>query len=350
MKLINLNDYVEAAKQSLPLAVRDWVYGGSEDELTLKENCEAFRRLQIRQRVLVDVSKVNLTATVLGLKLPSPILPCPIGIQKILHPDGELAVARAAQKLKTVMSVSTASSYSLEEIAKNTKGPKWFQVYVFKDIGITHDLMNRAAQAGYSALIVTVDAPAFGRRERDFRNGFKVPGHIQLENLLGGLTKEQLTTAPFDSYFDRSFSWKQLATLMKKTNLKIIVKGIQTVEDAKIARDHGVSAIIVSNHGGRQLDASVATIDSLRSIGEKYADEMDLILDSGVRRGTDVIKAIALGAKAVMIGRPYLSGLALAGEEGVLKVFELLNEELSFNMMLAGCPNLSSITRSLIKG
>ena len=320
MDLINISDYEQAAHNKLIQASYDYVAGGAEDELTLQENLRAFQRIKLRQRVLVDVSSISLQQTVLGEKLDFPMLLAPISFHKLVHPDGELGTARAAAYFNTIMILSTSASYTIEEVAKASSGTKWFQLYWYKDREITKDFIDRAVTAGYKALCLTVDLPILGHRERNLYNDFALPAHVSRKNLEKYASKglQEFTSQTFvPPNIDSSITWKDLDWLRSQSNLPLLLKGVQTKEDAKLAIDHDIEGIIVSNHGGRQLDSSVATIDSLPEVVDIVNDRAEVLVDSGIRRGSDILKALALGAKAVLIGRPYIWGLAVDGETGV---------------------------------
>jgi isopentenyl diphosphate isomerase/L-lactate dehydrogenase-like FMN-dependent dehydrogenase len=342
MKPINLNDYETVARARLDASVWGYVAGGAGDEITLRENLAAFGRLRLLPRVLVDVSTVDQSTTVLGRRIAQPLLLAPTAFQSLVHPDGELAVARAAAAAGTVMVVSTMSGYRLEDVAAAAPGPKWFQLYCYRDRTVTERFVERAEAAGYSAICLTVDLPRVGRRERDLRNEFQLPSDIWPRNFDGliDLTAQDAAQA-FAEYIHRlvdpSLTWGAVDWLRAKTRLPVLLKGILTPADARLAVEHGASGIIVSNHGARQLDTVPATIDVLGEIADAVAGRMEILLDGGVRRGTDVVKALALGACAVLIGRPCLYGLAVDGEAGVRRVLELLREETELALALLGC-------------
>ncbi len=339
MEPINTFEYAALAREKLPKATYDFVDGGAEDEVTLNENRAAFRRLQLRPRILVDVSNVDVSADVLARRVAFPVLLAPAGGQLMLHPDGELASARAAAAAGTVFVLSTTSSYSIEEVAEAADGPRWFQLHFNPDKAVTGQLVERAEASGYTALCVTVDMQAPPKRERDLRNR---PQFVPAKNLLG-------LVDPKARLSDPALTWKDIDWLRSLTSMPLVLKGILTAEDACLAVEHGIPAVIVSNHGGRQLDGVPATIDVLPEIVEAVDGRAEVLLDGGIRRGTDVLKALALGARAVLIGRPYLWGLAVAGEAGVLRVLDLLKAELETAMALAGCASVGTIERSLVK-
>jgi 4-hydroxymandelate oxidase len=342
MVLLNVHDYEKLARTRMSAAAWDYYQGGSDDEITLKANHDVYQRIRLRPKVLVDVSDCHTATTILGIPVQTPVMAAPSTIHRLAHPDGELATARAVGKAGALMVASTGSSYSLEEIAEAASGPLWFQLYIYRDISLTVKLLQRARAAGYRAIVLTVDTPRLGQRERDLRNHFRLPSHIQMANFSnytwkGGLGAER---API--------TWETLHWLHSETPLPIILKGILTAEDALLAVEHGAAAIIVSNHGGRQLDGSITSIEALPEIVEAVAGRCEIYIDGGIRRGTDILKALALGARAVLIGRPILWGLAANGEEGVLAIFRILREELELNMALAGRRTLAAIDSSLI--
>jgi 4-hydroxymandelate oxidase len=349
-ELITLDDFEEAAQALLPGMIFDYFAGGAGDEWTLRENRRAFDRWVLRPRVLADVSEVDLSTSVLGERLPFPILLAPTAFQRMAHPDGELATARAASSLDTIMVLSTIATVSLEDVAA-TGARRWFQLYVLKDRDLTAELAKRAHASGYSALVLTVDAPLLGRRMRDERNAFNLPPGMGLANLEGTGLPVSVGSGLSSFFLDRhdpSLSWESLGWLRSLSPLPLVLKGIVTAEDATLAVEAGADAIVVSNHGGRQLDGAPAGLDALPEVVEAVAGRIEVLVDGGIRRGTDVLKALGLGARAVLIGRPYLWGLAVDGEAGVRRVIELLRDELRLAMILAGQPSVSGVTRSLV--
>ena len=339
MEPINVDDYEALARQKLPKATYDFVAGGAEDEVTLSENRAAFQRILLRPRVLTDVSSVDASTTVLGERIALPLLLAPAGGQRMVHADGELASYRAAAAAGTIFVLSTTSSYSIEEVASAADGPRWFQLHFNPDRAVTKQLVQRAQASGYTALCVTVDMQAQPRRERDIRNH---PQFVPANTLVGLIELGSPLSDP-------ALSWEGIDWLRSLTSMPLVLKGIMTGEDARIAVEHGVDAIIVSNHGGRQLDGAVATIDVLEEVVEAVAGRCEVLIDGGIRRGTDVLKALALGAKGVLVGRAYLWGLAVAGEAGVRGVIDMLKHELETGMALSGCATVADISRNLIK-
>ena len=348
----NVLDFEALARDRMERSFYDYYAGGAEDEWTLAANRGAFAEIFLRPRVLVDVSRVDTKRSILGTAVSMPILIAPTAFHRLAHPDGELATARAAGAARTLMVTSTISTCSIEEIAQAATGPLWFQLYVYKDRGLARNLIQRAEKAGCRALCLTVDTPFLGSRERDVRNRFTLPPGILMRNFEGmGFDASSLGDS-FHSYvrrqLDCSLTWEAVDWLRSETRMPILLKGIIAAEDAARAVERGVDGIIVSNHGGRQLDGTEATIRALPRVVDAVGGRAEVLMDGGVRRGTDVIKALALGARAVLVGRPCLWGLAAAGEEGVTRVLELLRQELMLAMALCGCPDLDAIDRSLI--
>lgn len=355
MTPLTIADYETLARGRLERSAWDYYAGGAGEERTLAANCAAFDRIELRPRVLVDVSRIDTGTTVLGMPVDAPILLAPTAFNRLACDEGELAAARAAGASRTVMICSTLSTCRLEDVAAAAGGPLWFQVYVYKDRGMTRELLARATSAGYKALVLTVDTPLLGRRYRDVRNRFVLPEGLSMRNFEAAM-QDAARWGPHTSFsayvhdlFDASLSWEAVAWLREQTELPILLKGIMTAEDARLAVDHGVSGIVVSNHGGRQLDGIAATIDVLAEVCTAVDGRAEVLLDGGIRRGTDVLKALALGARAVCIGRPYLWALAAAGEAGVVDVLRILRDELVLAMALSGRPTISTIDRSLVR-
>lgn len=353
--LINLFDYEARARQVLAAAAYGYFVGGAADEVTVRANREAFERVRLGPRVLVDVSRVDTRVTILGRAHETPIIIAPMALARLAHDDGELAIRRAAAGVGVTYTVSTWSTLSLEQIAAQAIGRLWFQLYVYKDRAVTRRLVELAEYAGYEALMLTVDVPVAGKRERDARNRFALPPHIQLANFVDtGLAEvadqqdDSAIAAYATSQVDPALTWTDVAWLRSITRLPVIVKGVLRADDARRAVDHGAAAVVVSNHGGRQLDTAVASLDALPEIAQAVGEQIDVLIDGGVRRGTDVLKAIALGAKGVLVGRPVMWGLAVDGENGVRDVLSILHGEFVNAMMLCGCPSVREITRDLI--
>ncbi len=354
---LTVADYEALARERMEQGSFDYYAGGSGDEVTLARNTRAFQRYALRHRVLVDMTRVDTSCTLLGHALPAPILLAPAAFQKLAHPEGERATARAAAAVGTVFTVSTVSSVTIEEVAATSNATLWFQLYVYKDPAITRAMIARGETAGYKALVLTVDTPRLGRRERDARNRFALPTGIgpanfeALHHLVAAraaLKGELPFSAQVEALFDPSLDWDRIAWLKSVTKLPLLLKGIVDPEDARRAVKAGVDGIIVSNHGGRQLDYGEATISALPRVAEAVGGAIPVLMDGGVRRGEHVIIALALGAKAVLIGRPYLWGLAADGEAGVRAVYELLRAELELAMALSGRPTIASVDRSLV--
>ncbi|XP_056162835.1 peroxisomal (S)-2-hydroxyacid oxidase GLO4-like isoform X2 [Syzygium oleosum] len=345
---VNVNEYQELARQALPKMYYDFFAGGAEDQYTLKENVEAFRRITFRPRILIDVSKISLSTTILGYNVAAPIMIAPTARHKLAHPEGEVATARAAAACNVIMILSCSSMCTVEEVASSCDAIRFFQLYVYKRRDITAQLVQRAERSGYKAIVLTVDVPRLGRREADIKNKMVSP---QLKNFEGLLSTQVVSDvgsslrAFADSTFDRSLTWKDIGWLRSITKLPILIKGVLTHEDAIKAVEAGAAGIIVSNHGARQLDYSPATISVLEEIVHAVKGKVPVFVDGGVRRGTDVFKALALGAQAVLIGRPVVYGLAAKGESGVRRVTEMLKDELELTMALSGCPTIKDITR-----
>ena len=354
MTPLTVDDYETVARERLERSAYDYYAGGAGEERTLAANREAFNALTLRPRVLIDVSAIDTRTRVLGEPLDLPVLLAPTAFNRLAHPDGEMAAARAARAAGTVMIGSTLSTCALEDVAGTGDGPLWFQLYVYKDRGFTQDLVARAEACGYRALVLTVDTPLLGRRYRDVRNNFVLPEGITMKNFEAAMTNASRWGAhsSFSSYvhdlFDATLSWSAVEWLRAQTRLPLLLKGILTAEDAHLAVQAGVSGVIVSNHGGRQLDGATASIDALPEVVEAVAERAEVLMDGGIRRGTDVLKALALGARAVCIGRPYLWALAANGEAGVTDVLRLLREELALAMALSGRPTIASVDRSLV--
>jgi len=295
--------------------------------------------------VLVDVSDVSTKATVLGTELEVPFLVAPVAFQLLAHPDGEEGMARAAQASGTVMCLSSLTSTRPAEVAAAApEGKRWMQVYCFRDRGVTRTMVAEAAEAGYEALLLTVDAPYAGKRERDFRTGFEVPAEIRAPVIEAAVGHKSLTTAEVFALVDPSITWKDLEQLCGEFELPILVKGLITGEDAALAVEHGAAGVVVSNHGGRQLDNAPATIDALPEVVEAVAGRIPVLIDGGIRRGTDVAVALALGAEGVLVGRPALWGLAWDGEAGARRALEMLTDELRLALALLGAPGPSALS------
>jgi L-lactate dehydrogenase (cytochrome) len=375
-KCFNIADLQSLAKRRLPRALYDYIDGTAEEGVSGKANRTSFDRYQLVARTLVDVSEIDCSISLFGQRMNSPIILCPTAFTRAFHHHGETAVAKAANEAGLIYTLSTVSNTSLEDVAK-IDGPRWFQIYVYKDRALVKDLIERCKLAKYQALILTVDASTPGNREHDLRNGLTVPPKPSLSTILDAvkhpfwcwhmLTSPTITTANVkgDSALDASdtkallkymhdqldvsVGWDDVAWMMEQWKGPFLIKGILSVEDARRAADLGVHGIVVSNHGGRQLDHVPATLDVLPDIVAAVGDRCEIIVDSGFRRGTDIIKALAMGAKACMIGRPYLYGLAAGGEDGVRKSLRILDEELKRNMRLLGRTSVSQLDKACLR-
>lgn len=375
-RCVNICDFRHQAQRRLPPALFHYLDGGADDEFSLRNNTAAFDRYQLIPSALQDVTTLNLRTRVLGSNLDWPVVLAPTGMSRFFHHEGELAVARAADKFGTLYSLSTVATTSIEDVACATQGPKMFQLYVLRDHGINDELMARCQAAGYNALCLTVDTVVQGNRERDLRTGMTVPPRPTLRTLAGfaahpGWCYHYLTTPPLgmanlshrmargssevsslgtyiNNQFDRALNWDYAEQVAKRWNGPFAIKGILCGADARRAAEIGATAVIISNHGGRQLDTARAPIDCVAEIADAVGGQLEIIVDGGIRRGTHVLKALALGATACMIGRPYLYGLAAGGQAGVELVLSLLRQELERGMILAGQADIRTIDRRLL--
>jgi L-lactate dehydrogenase (cytochrome) len=365
------------ARRRLPRGVFDYIDGGAEDERTMAANAAAFAAVTFRPRVLREVGEVDTSTTLLGRPLPLPLVLAPTGFTRIADPDGELAVARAAARAGLPYTLSTLSTRSIEEVAGAGVGPRWFQVYVWRDRGLVKEMIGRSASAGYEALVLTVDTAVLGRRERDVRRGFSLPPKIGLGTLVDGAlhpgwTWRFLRSDPIrfanvgdaagvgdgstavtlseyvNTQFDPGLSWRDVEWMRSVWSGPLVIKGVQTVDDARLAADAGVEAIALSNHGGRQLDSAPAPLDLVAPAADAVGDRLEIICDGGVRRGSDIVKAVALGARACMAGRAYLYGLGAAGERGVDHVLGLLDADVRRTMALVGASSVADLGRELV--
>ena len=345
MALVNLSDYETQARKILDTPVLDYFDGGANDEVTLRENLSAFGRIPLHYRVLRGTDRRDMHTRVLGHELRTPIIAAPVALLGMALPDGDAAAARAATAAGSIFVLSTFSTTPVEQVVDAARGPVWFQLYVYKDRAASEALVKRVGAAGCSAIELTVDAPVLGLRERDVRNAFALPDGLLVPNLTADARRP---AAAFAAMIDPGLTWDDVAWLRSITTLPILVKGIVRADDAERAVEAGASGIVVSNHGGRQLDTAPATIDVLGSITQAVGNRIDVLFDGGIRRGTDVVKALALGARAVQIGRPVLWGLATDGQKGVAHVFNILQQELDAAMALCGCRSLDEITPDLV--
>jgi isopentenyl diphosphate isomerase/L-lactate dehydrogenase-like FMN-dependent dehydrogenase len=345
--MLNVWDYERCAEETLDRAAFGYFAGGAGDEHTVQGNLDAFARWRLRPRVLVDVAGVTAATTVLGAELSMPIIAAPVAYLRMAHPDGELAVARGVSAAGTIMCLSSFATTSPSEVASAAEGERWFQLYWHPDREVTKHMLALAREAGFSAVVFTVDLPVLGPRERDLRSGFSLHPDYRLEvyaSALGDLGV--VTPSSAATLVDPRLTWRDLEWLHENAGLPVIAKGILTEEDAILAAEHGCAAVVVSNHGGRQLDRAVASLDALPEVAEAVGDRVEVLMDGGIRRGSDVAIALALGARAVLVGRPVIWGLAANGEDGVRRVLELLRDELLLALALLGCPSPDAVSRS----
>lgn len=350
MKPINLAEYEFAAKQKLSPAAYGYYGGGASDNITLYDNRRAYDDIKILPHVLRDVSQRDLSTTILGQKIELPVVIAPMAMAALAHPDKELAMAGAAKKFGIPICVSTMATTRLEEVSA-TGVNSWFQLYVHKDRGLTNSLIQRAETSGYQALVVTVDTAVASYRENQIRMPLRLPEGMHPENILEHWDQDKYSSANayVTAQFDASLTWDDIEAIIAETSLPVLLKGVLRADDAVEAVKRGVAGIVVSNHGGRQLDTVPATIEVLPDIAEAVAGQCELMVDGGIRRGTDIIKALALGAKAVMLGRPILWGLAVDGQAGVEDILTILHREYDIALALAGCSSSQSIPRDLVR-
>jgi L-lactate dehydrogenase (cytochrome) len=372
----NFDDYRRLAKKKLPSPIFNYIDGGSDDEITLKRNTEAFNSCDLIPNVLTDVSNVDLSTTVLGQKIDFPLFCSATAMGRLYNHLGEKATAEAAKKMGTMFGISTMSTVSIEEIGNITNSPKLFQLYIHKDKGLTDNLIERCKQANFNAMCLTVDTVVAGNRERDRRTGFSTPPRLTLRSLLSfilhpewslnylfrekfklanivhatekGSSIDRSVMGYINEQFDRSMNWKDAEYCIKKWGKPFALKGIMSVEDAKKSIDIGASAIMISNHGGRQLDGSRAPFDQLAEIVDAVGDKIEVILDGGIRRGTHVLKALALGAKACSFGKGYLFALGAGGQNGVVSILQKMKSEIERGMILMGCRSVKKLNRSKV--
>jgi 4-hydroxymandelate oxidase len=375
--LLNVADYAQAARGKVPREVLDYFEGGALDEITLRENTAGWERLKLYYRVLAGVGQRDLGTTVLGRPISMPIVVAPTAFHRLACEEGEIATARAANAAGTLFILSSLSNTAMEavfadpsspghgwtcppspgygETGAQERSPRWFQLYIYKDRAITKELVQRAEAAGAEAIVLTVDAPGLGTRERDSRNRFRLPDGLAVENLapLGKGKMPEVQGSGLAAYVRENFKadlgFDDLDWLCSSTRLPVVVKGVCRGDDARRAAEHGAKALVVSNHGGRQLDTAPATCEVLPHVVDTAGDLCEIYVDGGIRRGSDVLKAIALGARAVLVGRPILWGLTVAGERGAVSVLEILRRELDEAMLLSGCTRLGDIDGSLLK-
>ncbi|MDQ3738627.1 MAG: alpha-hydroxy-acid oxidizing protein [Actinomycetota bacterium] len=374
---VSIGDLRRIARRRLPRGVFDYVDGAAEGELTLAENSAAFARMTFRPRVLRDVGTIDTSTTLLGRPLPLPLVLAPTGFTRAIDADGEVAVARAAHRAGLPYALSTLSTRSIEEVSAAAPGSHWFQVYVWRDRSLVRDMIERAAASGYEALVVTVDTAVLGKRERDVRRGFSLPPKVGPATLIDGVLRAAWTwrflradpirfanvvgstvdgdgadAVTLSTYvnrqFDPSLSWADVEWLRSVWSGPVVLKGIQTVDDARLAADAGIDAVALSNHGGRQLDSAPAIVELVAPVADAVGDRLEIICDGGVRRGSDIVKAVALGARACMIGRAYLYGLGAAGERGVDHALRLLADDVARTMALVGASSIADLGPELV--
>jgi 4-hydroxymandelate oxidase len=343
-------DFERHAAEVLPPGPLGYYTGGACDEITLRDNVAAWQRLALRPRVMVDCTERDSSTTVLGRPRPHPVIVAPTAFHKLATPEGEAATARGAAATDTPFCLSTIATTGVIDLAQAAPdATRWFQLYVFKDRAITREVVAAAADHGYEALVLTVDLPVLGLRERDLRSGFVVQEATAIPNVGSAGVSGTLSLPEMAAVIDPSLTWDDVGHFAADSGLPVLVKGVLTAEDARRAADSGAAGIVVSNHGGRQLDTVLSGADALPAVVDEVGDELDVLVDGGIRRGTDVVKALALGARAVLVGRPVLWGLAVAGEDGVRRVLELLLGELDIALALAGCPRASELDRSWVQ-
>jgi isopentenyl diphosphate isomerase/L-lactate dehydrogenase-like FMN-dependent dehydrogenase len=349
--LVNVADFERVAGEKLDEGVLGYFAGGAGDELTLRENVAAWGRYRLRPRMLAGHAEWGTRSTLLGAELSMPVLVAPVAYQRLVDPEGEAAMARAAAAADTVMCLSTLATTRPSELAAAAPpGRRWFQLYCFSDGGVTRALMDEAVEAGFEAIVVTVDAPRGGNRERDLRTGFRIPEGLGVPSVQAALRSERAVTIEETfALMDAGLSWSDVEALAGECDLPVLVKGIQTGEDAALAVEHGAAGVVVSNHGGRQLDRVLATAEVLPEAVEAVAGRAALLVDGGIRRGIDVAIALALGADAVLVGRPALWGLAVGGEEGASRVLRILQSELELALVLCGCSSPAELGPELVQ-
>jgi isopentenyl diphosphate isomerase/L-lactate dehydrogenase-like FMN-dependent dehydrogenase len=345
---INVADFERLAAEKLERGPLDYFAGGAGDEVTLRENVSAWGHWRLRPRVLTDVHEVSTATEVLGRPASMPILVAPVAYQRMAHPEGEAEMARGAAEAGTAMCLSTLSNTRPADVAAAAPGGRHlFQLYAFNDPGVTRALMDEAIDSGFEAILVTVDAPPGGNRERDRRNGFTMPIELGTPGLTAATGGSQaLSIEEVFAQMNHALTWADLGDLASECSIPVFVKGLLTAEDAELALDHGAAGVVVSNHGGRQLDRALATADALPEVADALDGRATLLVDGGIRRGVDVATALALGAGAVLVGRPALWGLACGGREGVARVLGLLREELELALSLLGCRSPEELTRA----
>jgi 4-hydroxymandelate oxidase len=349
--LLSLADYERAAREAVAPAALGYIEGGAGDEVTLADNVRAWNRFALRPRMLVGAGGCDLGVTLLGARVAHPVVVAPTAFQRLAHPDGEIGIARAAAATDTIMCVSTLASAGAATVAEAVPGgTRWFQLYVFSDRGVTRDLVAGAVAHGYKAVVVTVDRPVLGVREREVRSTARGAGSVAAAPDAIATPGAQQRMRPLDyaDLIDPDLRWSDIERLVSECPVPVLLKGILTADDAERAIAHGAAGVIVSNHGGRQLDTVLSGADALPPITEAVAGRIDVLVDGGIRRGTDVVKALALGASAVMVGRPLTFGLAVRGADGARHVLEILLAEVKTALALTGCPRASDLDQSFV--
>jgi 4-hydroxymandelate oxidase len=348
-ELVSVADYERAAAAVLPAGALSYYAGGAGDEITLRDNVAAWQRLAIRPRVLVGVGRRDVAVTLLGRKRPHPLIVAPMAFQRLIHDEGEVATARAAEATGAVMCLSTLGTTTPALLAQAVPGcSRWFQLYVFSDRGISRELVAQAVAHSYEALVVTVDLPVLGVRERERRSGVHAAADLVGSAVAAG-ARGALTPAQFAELIDPDLKWDDVEQFAAESPLPVIVKGILSAEDARLAADHGAAGIVVSNHGARQLDTVPSGADALPEVVQAVGDRLEVLVDGGIRRGTDVLKALALGARAVLVGRPVAWGLAVGGASGAGRVLELLLAELDIALALAGASRAAGLDQTFVQ-
>jgi isopentenyl diphosphate isomerase/L-lactate dehydrogenase-like FMN-dependent dehydrogenase len=349
--LVNVADFEQAAEEKLDAGVAGYFFGGAGDELTLAENVSAWGHWRLRPRMLAGLSGWRTETEILGGATSMPVLVAPVAYQGLVDPEGEAAMARAAASAGTVMCLSTLATMRPRPVAEAAPGGRrWFQLYCFQDERVTRALVDEACACGYEAIVVTVDAPRGGNRERDRRTGFTIPAEVGVPNVEAALgSGRAITIEETFELMEPALTWSYLADLAAECRVPVLVKGILTAEDATLAIEHGAAGIVVSNHGGRQLDRCISTAEALPEVVDAVEGRAPVLVDGGIRRGVDVAIALALGADAVLVGRPALWGLAAGGEAGARRVLDLLREELELTLALCGCASPAALTRAHVR-
>lgn len=351
--ILDIKGFEQFTQERLPESLRAFFSSGAGDEITLKENAAAFDRIKLLPRVLQNVKKRSLSTIILNQAIDFPLLIAPMAFQRLAHPHGEIATIKAAQEHNVIMVLSTCSTCSFEEIKENTSISAWFQLYIYKDRKITQNLVQLAESFGYQGIVLTVDVPLYGKRIKELHHPITLTPDFEIKNLqnaglnLKGIFSSQLTSH-LASLLDPTITWNDIEWLRSITTLPVILKGIVNPKDIQIAIEHNIDALIVSNHGGRQLDTTLSSVDALKLVRDTVGGNLEIILDGGIRKGVDILKALALGAKAVMVGRPILWGLATSGEEGVKQIINILKSELDLAMALCGYTSINQINEEVL--